>query len=185
MSKHFRTYVDCISAWLMTAASHVTGAVRFAREALQYRDDRIPVEVLVTDGKRRRKIERELRAGLRRLQHVLGPPSLVEIAVVVQQIIVMDRQLAGCYQLSQRPDGSQSALLRVALEVNHTRLRSDDLLAVVAEQWIAITNLQDGPSLLVPIDYESKQTSPEKRAPSLRPDPLMPYRGGGVHPHRP
>jgi len=183
MSKHFRTYAGCISAWLMTAASHVTGTVRFGREALQDRGDQIPLEVLVADRKRRRKIERELRAGLRQLQRVLGPPSLVEITIVVQQVITMDRQLAGCYQLRQRPDGSQSALLRVALEVNHTRLSSDDLLAVVAEQWIAITNLQCGPSLLVPIDYESGQTNPEKLAPSLRPDPLMPYRDG-VHPQR-
>jgi len=184
MSKHFRTYADCISAWLMTAASHVIRAARFGWEARWYRHDRVAIEVLVANGKRRRKIERELRAGLRQLQHVLGPPSLVEIAVVVQQVITMDRQLAGCYQLGQRPDGSQSALLRMALEVNHTRLSSDELLAVVAEQWIAIANLQDGPSLLVPIEYESGQTRPEKRAPSLRPDPLMPDRHG-VHPHRP
>ncbi len=184
MSKDFRTYADCISAWLMTAASHVTGAVRFGWEVLRSRDDRIPVEVLVADGKRRRKIERELRASICQLQRVLGPPSLGEFAIVVQQVITIDRQLAGCYQLRQRPDGSRSALLRVALEVNHTRLSSDDLLAVVAEQWIAITNLQDGPSLLVPIEYESGQTNPEKVAPSLRPDPLMPYRDG-VHPHRP
>jgi len=183
MSKHLRTYAGRISAWLTTAVSHATGSVRYGWEARRYRDDQVSIEVLVTNGIRRRKIERELRAGLRQLQRVLGPPSLVEIAVVVQQVITMERQLAGCYQLSQRPDGSQSALLRVALEVNHTRLSSDDLLAVVAEQWIAITNLQDGPSLLVPIEYESGQTHPEKLAPSLRPDPLMPYRDG-VHPHR-
>jgi len=184
MSKHFRTYTGCISAWLMTAASYVTGAARFGREALHDRGDQIPLEVLLTNGSRRRKIGRELRAGLCQLQRALGPPSLIEIAVVVQQVITMDRQLAGCYQLRQRPDGSQSALLRVALEVNRTRLSSDELLAVVAEQWIAITNLQDGPSLLVQIEYESGQTHPEKLAPSLRMDPLMPYRDG-VHPHRP
>jgi len=184
MSKHLRTYAGWISAWLMTAAIQAIGTVRIGWEALRYRDDWIAIEVLVANGKRRRKIERELRAGLRQLQHVLGPPSLVEIAVVVQQVIMMDRQIAGCYQLGQRPDGSQSALLRVALEVNHTPLSSDDLLAVVAEQWIAITNLEDGPSLLVPIDYESGQTNPENHAPSLRLDPLMPYRDG-VHPHRP
>ena len=183
MSKYFRTYAGCISAWLMAAASHGISAVRIGWEALRYRDDWVALEVLVANGKRRRKIERELRAGLRQLQRVLGPPSLVEIAIVVQQVITMDRQLAGCYQLGQRPDGSQSALLRVALEVNHTRLSSDDLLAVVAEQWIAIANLQSGPSLLVPIEYESGQTHPEKLASSLRLDPLMPYRDG-VHPHR-
>jgi len=130
MSKHFRIYAGCISALLMTAASHVTGTVRFGWEALRHRDDQVSLEVLVADGKRRRKIERELCAGLRQLQHVLGPASLVEIAIVVQQVITMDRQLAGCYQLSQRPDGSQSALLRVALEVNHTRLSSAELLAL-------------------------------------------------------
>jgi len=183
MSEHLRTYAGWISAWLLTAAIHAIGTVRIGWEAICYRHDRVPIEVLVTDRKRRRKIERELRAGLRQLQHVLGLPSLVETAVVVQQVITMDGQLAGCYQLRQRPDGSQSALLRVALEVNHRRLSSDELLAVVAEQWIAITNLQDGPSLLVPIDFESGQTNPEKVAPSLRLDPLMPYRDG-VHPHR-
>jgi len=184
MSKHFCTYADCISAWLITAASHAIGAVRFGWKAIGHRRDQVRLEVLVSNGTRRRKIERELRTGLRQLQRVLSPPSLVEIAVVVQHVITMDRQLAGCYQLGQRPDGSQSALLRVALEANHTRLSSDDLLAVVAEQWIAIANLQDGPSLLVPIEYESGQTIPENHVPSLRPDPLMPYRDG-VHPHRP
>ena len=184
MSKHLRTYAAWISAWLMTAVSHATGSVRYGWEARRYRDDQVPIEVLLTNGSRRRKIERELRAGLRQLQHLLGPPSLVEIAVVVQHVITMDGQLAGCYQLRRRLDGSQSALLRVALEVNHRRLSSDDLLAVVAEQWIAIANLQDGPSLLVSIEYESGQTHPEKLASSLRLDPLMPYRDG-VHPHRP
>jgi len=168
---------------MITAASHVIDTVRFGWEAIRYRHNQVPLEVLVASGSRRRKIERELRAGVRQLQHILGPPSLVEIAIVAQQVITMDRQLAGCYRLGQRPDGSQSALLRVALEVNHRRLSSDDLLAVVAEQWIAITNLQCGPSLLVPIDFESGQTQPENHAPSLRPDPLMPYRDG-VHPHR-
>jgi len=183
MSIHLRTFAHSIAAWVITAASHVIDTVRFGWEAIRYRHNQVPLEVLLTNGSRRRKIERELRAGVRQLQHVLGPPSLVEIAIVVQQVITMDRQLAGCYQVRQRPDGSQSALLRVALEANHTRLNGDDLLAVVAEQWIAIANLQDGPSLLVPIDYESKQTNPENHAPSLRPDPLMPYRDG-VHPHR-
>lgn len=102
---------------------------------------------------------------------------------MVQQIIVLDRQLAGCYQLSRHPDGSQSALLRAALEVNHTRLSSDDLLAVVAEQWHAVTNLQSGPSILVPVDYEFRQAGRETRAASHQPDPLMPYLDG-VHPHR-
>ncbi len=184
MSIHLRTFAHSIAAWVITAASHVIDTVRFGWEAIRYRHNQVPLEVLVADGKRRSKIERELRAGVRQLQHVLGPPPLLEFAVVAQQVITMDRQLAGCYQLRQRPDGSQSALLRVALEVNHRRLSSDDLLAVVAEQWIAITNLQCAPSLLVPIEYESGQTHPEKLASSLRLDPLMPYRDG-VHPHRP
>jgi len=184
MSIHLRTFAHSIAAWVITAASHAIDTVRFGWEAIRYRHNHVPLEVLVASCSRRRKIERELRTGLRQLQRVLSPLSLVEIAVVVQHVITMDRQRAGCYQLGQRPDGSQSALLRVALEVNHRRLSSDELLAVVAEQWIAIANQQSGPSLLVPIDYESGQTNPEKLAPSLRPDPLMPYRDG-VHPHRP
>jgi hypothetical protein len=183
MPEHLWTCARRILAWIMTGASHAILAIRFGWKAFRYRDDRITIEVLVANSHRRRKIECELRAGLCQLQHVLGPPPLNEIAVVVQQIIPLDRQLAGCYQLNQRPNGSQSALLRVALEVDHAPLSSDALLAVLAEQWIAITNLQSGSSVLVPIDYESSQTSGEKRTPPLRRHPLVPYRDG-VYQHR-
>lgn len=183
MSKHFRSFAGWAWAGVVKAVNLAVGSARFCGEALRYRDDRVSIEVLVTIGSRRRKIERELRAGLRQLQHILGPPPLSDIAVVVQQIIVLDRQLAGCYQLSRHPDGSQSALLRVALEVNHTRLSDDDLLAVVAEQWIAVTNLQSGPSILVPVDCEFRQAGSERRAASHQLDPLVPYLEC-VHPHR-
>ncbi len=39
MSKHFRTYAGRISAWLMTAASHTTGSVRYGWEARWYQYD--------------------------------------------------------------------------------------------------------------------------------------------------
>ncbi|PZS09574.1 MAG: hypothetical protein DLM70_01405 [Chloroflexi bacterium] len=183
MSNRLRIFAHSLATWVITAASHVTDAALFGRGAIRYRHDRVPIAVLVTNGSRRRKIERKLRAGLRQLRHLLGPPPLGDIAVVVQQVIMLDRQFAGCYQLRQRPDGSQSALLRVALEVNHTRLSSDDLLAVIAEQWIAIANQQSGPTLLVPIEYESRQGNSEKHGPASRLDPLMPYRDD-AHPHR-
>ena len=56
----------------------------------------IPVEILIADQTRRRALERELRAALGRLQRALGRSLPPEIAVIVQQVVWTDRQLAGC-----------------------------------------------------------------------------------------
>jgi hypothetical protein len=150
----------------------------------------VPVEVFVADVARRRVLERELRHALRRLQRALGAPLPAGVAVVVQQVIVTDRQLAGCYQVGRRPDGTQFALVRLALQANGRRHSTDDLLAALAEQCIGLA-LQHGggPSVLVPVELEIPQVAPPpprtpadvRRVSGLRPDPLAPHAvAGGI-----
>lgn len=131
----------------------------------------VPIEVLISSFWTRQSVERRLRHAVRRLERILPHPSL-DIAIVVQQTIVTERQLAGCYQISQRSDENRFALIRLALEVDGRRILTDEMLAVLAEQYIALAMLSSGPSLLVPIDLAPfPQSDPLHSAP-LRPDPL-------------
>src|SRR3954470_20881467 len=102
------------SLWVLTFG--LFAAVRSAiRRHLDGRRT-IPVEVLVNNRAQRRTIERDLRSGLRRLRRALGSQFPLGVTVLVQHVICTDRQLAGCYQLSHRPDGDSFALIRLALE---------------------------------------------------------------------
>ncbi|MDQ2741134.1 MAG: hypothetical protein M3Z66_02365 [Chloroflexota bacterium] len=116
------------------------------------RDHAVPVEVLISGPWRRWLVARRLRTSVRRLQHILPLPPTLDVAVVVQTAIMAERQLPGCYQISQHPDGSRFALIRLALQVDYRHLTTDEILAVLAEQYIALTMHADGPSVLVPID---------------------------------
>jgi hypothetical protein len=148
----------------------------------------VPVEVFVADVARRRVLERELRHALRRLQRALGAPLPAGLAVVVQQVIVADRQLAGCYQVGRRRDGTAFALVRLALQANGRRHSTDDLLAALAEQVVGLALQDGGPSVLVPVDLEAPRADPHRghpghpvagrRVTALRPDPLSPGDGG-------
>ena len=136
----------------------------------------VPVEILIADRAKRRRLERELRRGLRRLQRALGAPLPADLAIVVQQVIATERQLAGCYHLGQRPDGTRFALVRLALQVNGRRLSTDELLAALAEQCIGLAT-QGSSSVLVPIDFE-RGSSAVRRPSTLRPDPLASHPNG-------
>lgn len=131
----------------------------------------VPIEVLISSFWMRRSVERRLRHAVRRLKRVLPLPSL-HIAIVAQQTLATDHQLPGCYQISQRPDGSRFALIRLALEVDGQRISTDEMLAVLAEQYIALAIQSSGPSLLVPVDFgTAPESDPLHRVP-LQPDPL-------------
>ncbi len=164
--------------WLGAARARCAGAARRTWRAIRQWRRPIPVEVLIADRARRRALERELRRGLARLRRVLGAPLPAELAVVVQQVIRTDRQLAGCYQLGQRPDGSRFALVRLALQVNGRRLTTDELLAVLAEQCIGVV-AQQSPSVLVPVELEPGPAEPRRPTP-LRPDPLAAHSNGAA-----
>lgn len=183
MSKHSRMVLAQLTAWARVASRRSQAALWHAWDIHRSRDVRIPIEVLVADPRRRRKIRSELRAGVRRLQRVLGEPPADHIAVVVQQVIATDRQLAGCCQLGSHPDGSSHALWRLALEVNGRPLSSDELLAVLAEQWFALAGQLSSPRVLIPVDLERGETFAAKHASTLPRDPLAPY-SDSVNSHR-
>ena len=182
MSTHLRILLARVVAWTLARGSDLMATVYRGWQALTVREHSIPIEVLVADRRRRRAIERELRRGLRRLRRIVGASSPADVAIMVQQVITADRQLAGCYHLGQRPDGTPCALLRLALQVDGRRLGTDDLLAVLAEQWIALVQRQNGPGVLVPVNLEPREARPAGHH-TLRPDPLGPY-PNGTGPHR-
>lgn len=183
MFKHLGELAIQIIEWAWALGGYIVECLLSGWEILRYRDIRIRIEVLVANATRRRRLERKLRAGLRTLQRVLGQPSSGEITILVQQVITTDRQLAGCCHLAHRPDGTPSALWRLALQVNGRRLDSDDLLAVLAEQWIALRSQQSDSGVLIPVDLEPQAPVPSRPSPTLRPDPFMPH-GDGAYSHR-
>ena len=165
--------------WLHATWSRVVEKARRVWQRFQERRRGIPIEVLVVDRSRRRALERDLRAGLKRLRHALGVSFPVDTAVIVQQVITTDRQLAGCYQVGQRPDGGHFALIRLALQVNGRVLTADELLATLAEQCIGIATQQSGGvSVVIPIELEPLPPPEEHRLPAPRPDPLAPHANG-------
>lgn len=183
MSKpHTRRFVPC-RRWLAAGRARCMVLLCSAWRAVWLWRRPVPVEVLITDRTRRRSLQRDLRDSLRRLGRVLGAPLPAELAVIVQQVITAERQLAGCYQVGQRPDGTRFALVRLALQVNGRRLSPDELLAALAEQCIGLAT-QHSTSVLVPIDFEPGQPAPPtdvRRLSALRPDPLAPHpNGNGV-----
>jgi hypothetical protein len=169
--------------WLAAVRARTAELLGRAWRAVRHRCRPAPVEVLVTDRTARRALERELRSGLRRLQRALGAPLPADLAIVVQQVITTERQLAGCYQLGKRWDGTQFALVRLALQVNGRRLSTDELLAALAEQCVGLAT-QGSPSVLVPIDFERGQPPGARRLTALRPDPLAPHPNGALRGER-
>src|SRR5437764_15136394 len=143
------------AGWIRAVRRKLWSGFRWSLRRLGLGYPRIPVEVLITDRSRRRALERELRAGLKRLQRVLVTPLPSHVAVVVQQVIRTDRQLAGCYQVSQSREGARLSLIRLSLQVNGRRASTDELLAALAEQCIGLAAQQGGgPSVLVPVEFE-------------------------------
>jgi len=158
------------SLWLLACRA----LSRLRRAAHSYLDQRrpVPMEVLVKSRARRRAIERDLQSGLRRLRRALGMQFPTGVAVLVQQVITTDRQLAGCYQLARRPDGADLALIRLALQVDGRDLAMDEVLSVLAEQCIGLAVHQAGSGgVLIPIELEPARRNENER---LRPDPLRP-----------
>jgi hypothetical protein len=171
--KRHHTHCDGCARWLAAARVRLAEALHRACRALRCWNHTTPVEVLIVDPARRRTLERDLRAGLRQLRRALRGPFPAGLTVVVQQVITTDRQLAGCSQLGQRPDGTRLALVRLALQVNGRRLSTDELLAALAEQCIGLAT-RESPSVLVPIDFEPRQPAGVRRLDALRPDPFAP-----------
>lgn len=167
-----RLQQQCTRSWRLLAFARTRVLVALRWLVSRSRSDcPVPIEVLISSFCVRWSVGRHLRHALRRLERILPRPSL-DIAIVAQQAIVTDYQLPGCYQISQRADGSRFALIRLALEVDGRRVSRDEMLAVLAEQYITLAMQSSGPGLLVPIDLgPPPQPDPLRRAPPQR-DPL-------------
>ncbi|MCL5108045.1 MAG: hypothetical protein M1401_04120 [Chloroflexi bacterium] len=152
---------------LVTAIGNLWRSYRCRRRA-------VPVEVLVEDPARRLALRRTLLTALRQLERTMGGRPPTRLAVVVQQFINTDHELAGCYQVWQTADGSRSALIRLALQVDGRPLSTDDLLSALGEQYVdLVVQLSERPVVLVPLELGSAQS------PSTTPlDPLLPSPNG-------
>jgi hypothetical protein len=152
------------------ATATLEAALRRAWRALRGRPA-TPIEVLVVDRARRRSVERQLGARLRRLERLLPPAPPERVVVVVQQAIGDDRPVAGRVHVVQRPDGARCALVRLALQVGERRVTSDELLAALCDQWLALGQIAGE----TPTPVEPRPTPPAETAPlaAFRPDPLV------------
>ena len=175
MPKRQRKHASRLTCLLSCSRTRVIVAFTWMISRL-HGDCPVPIEVLISGPWRRRSVERRLSHAIRRLQRAFAAPLSLDVAVVVQAIIMTERQVPGCYHISQQPDGSRFALIRLGLQVDGRRLSADELLAVLAEQYIALAMQSIGPSLLVPIDLDPPPSSGLQRSAALRPDPLAPQR---------
>jgi hypothetical protein len=143
----------------------------------------VSVEVLVVDRARRREVEREVRAAVRRLRRLLADPCRGDVAVLVQEVVQTDRQLAGCTRITERADGSRLVLVQLALRVDGRRLGIDEVLSALAEQCVALATETSGrPSVLTPVEGRPLERAGRSEHTELRPDPLVAPANGRVWP---
>jgi hypothetical protein len=102
--------------------------------------------VVVSDHRRARELEQALQRALVRLRRALGHCFWGDdrrLVVVVQHAIGGDRPLAGCTLAGIRRDGSQLILVRLALQARGRDLSTDEVLAALVEQCVALTTQTD------------------------------------------
>jgi hypothetical protein len=133
----------------------------------------VPIEVLVSDPTRRRSLDGQLRAIVRKLDRLVPLPDEAETAVVVQQVIHSDSSLIGAIESVQGSGGHRMNLIRLPLQVNGTRLSTDELFAALAEQWVYLVapDTQRVGIRAIP-ETEPKPATVAPRPVAFRPDPL-------------
>ena len=141
---------------LRAAASRVLGVTQHAAARLggacrqwwaAHQSASVPtVQVVVSDHRRARELEQALQRALVRLRRALGHRFWGDdrrLVVVVQHAIGGDRPLAGCTLAGIRRDGSQLILVRLALQARGRDLSTDEVLAALVEQCVALTTQTD------------------------------------------
>jgi len=98
----------------------------------------VAIIVVIADQRRGRHLQRRLSVGVRQLQHMFGQPPLT---IVVQERLDGGRR-AGCHRVYQRPDGTPTTLIRLALTLGEHPLTVDEVLAALVDECVA---LQDPP----------------------------------------
>jgi hypothetical protein len=129
------------------------------------------IEVLVADAPRRRGIERELRGQVRHLRRALGADLPVD-AILVQQVLPdasAQQDRAGCTRATTRADGRKRTLMVLALRANGRRLSTDEILAALALQAMALLG-EAGATELHSITFPSSQPTAEAKLASAGAD---------------
>jgi hypothetical protein len=130
------------------------------------------VEALLYGRRERRAMQHALTGAVRQLRRVAAVPAPHTVAVIVQQSLpaaTPGHPLAACTEVRSQPDGGRLALIRLAAEPGGYRLRPDDVLAALAEQWLALAaDLAGGTRVLVPLELSALAE------PALLPVPLAP-----------
>src|SRR6185312_9304291 len=73
---------------------------------------------------------------VRRLHRLVGPPSGTDLALLLTESLPEGRR-ATCAAIRRRSDGQVIRLLCLALSVPERRLTIDEVLAALAEQYLA------------------------------------------------
>ena len=148
----WRLAVDWLRRWGRSARQATARVAVGTRNRLAERLRRrhLCIEVLVVDRGRRRRIVGQVRAAVRQLRRAAATAPVTGI-VVCERVAASGRDLAGATHVCRRADGGQTALIRLALTANGRRRRDDEVLAVLAEQWLGLAQ-QEGASVLVPIE---------------------------------
>jgi hypothetical protein len=146
----------------------------------------IAVEVVIADAPRRRAIASEVRRAHDQLRRALGSDLPADLVVVVQQTVMTDHPLAGCFQTHRRADGSRALIVRLALQVEGRRLSLDDVLAALADACVGIVAQSSGSSVLVPVGPAAARPAATALTSAIGPDPLAPRQNGTIaHAHVP
>lgn len=162
-----------LSQLLRRLWSVLAGLPSRLRLALRRWRQPIAIEVLVSDPARRRSLDRQLRAIVRRLDRLVPLPDQAATAVVVQQVIHSDHSLVGAIEAVQGTGGHRLNLIRLPLQVNGTRLTTDELFAALAEQWVYLVapDTQRVGIRAMP-EGEPRPAAVTPRPLAFRPDPL-------------
>ena len=167
MSKRTKTTCPAMRI-LRNVTALIAGLGRAVARIIRRRQT--PIEVVITDDKRRRALKREIARNLHRLQNLFGKSLPTDVVIVAAQVIPKRRQPAGCFQVGSRADGSRYAVIRLALQVNGHRLSTDEVLATLLEQCLGIV-AQDADSVVVPVEFQPGESPEPDELPG---DPLAP-----------
>jgi hypothetical protein len=96
----------------------------------------LPVAVLAGNRATRRRWRRLLSDAVRRLQRLIAPPPGADLALLLVEWLP-DGQRAVSVPIRRRTDGHTVRLLCLALRVPERRLVPDEVLAALAEQYLA------------------------------------------------
>lgn len=170
-----RRAATVVTALLVRAVHHVCKSICIHRPTV--------VEALLGDPAQRCTLEREVRRCLRQLHRALGPDFPVGLAVIVQQTVATDHQVAVCFHIRHQTGRASGSLVRLALQIDGRRRTIDEILAALADACVSLADPSSQPGVLVPVAAATPPPVQSDPLASLRSDPLT-SRSNGTVPHQ-